>query len=117
MKCTDDPKRDAIGICTRCGKAVCPEDAVIINGKLYCKACAEKVKYEESHPKTLHRSIKNRFIAGVCGGIGEYLGIDPIIVRIIFVLLIFLPRWSGFFTMILIYLLLWIVMPEGAETK
>ena len=117
MKCTDDKERDAIGVCTRCGKAVCPKDAVIIDGKLYCKECAEKVRYEETHPKTLHRSLTNRAIAGVCGGLGEYLGIDPTVIRIIFVLLMFLPHFSGFFTMILIYILLWIVMPEGEHAK
>ncbi len=112
MKCYNDPKREAIGVCTRCGKAVCPEDSVVIDGKLYCKECAEKIKYEEEHPKTLHRSVRNRMIAGVCGGLGEYFGIDPTIVRIIFVLLVFIPH-VGVFTLLLLYVLLWLVMPEG----
>ena len=33
--------------------------------------------------KRLYRSRRNRWIAGVCGGIGEYFNIDPIIVRIL----------------------------------
>ena len=33
--------------------------------------------------KKLYRSRTNRWIAGVCGGIGEYLNIDPIIIRIL----------------------------------
>jgi len=37
--------------------------------------------------KKLLRSNKNKLIAGVCGGIGEYLDIDPTIVRIVFVVL------------------------------
>lgn len=38
-------------------------------------------------PKRLFRSTKNRMIAGVCGGIGEYLNIDPTIIRLLFVIL------------------------------
>ena len=34
-------------------------------------------------PKRLYRSQRNRIIAGVCGGIGEYFNIDPIIVRVL----------------------------------
>ena len=36
--------------------------------------------------KRLYRSSKNRIIAGVCGGIGEYFNIDPVIVRILAVI-------------------------------
>jgi len=35
------------------------------------------------HPRRLYRSRRNRWIAGVCGGIGEYFNIDPIIIRIL----------------------------------
>ena len=111
MKCYSDPSRDAVGVCTRCGKAICPEESVVIDGKLYCKECAEKIQEEEAHPKTLHRSATNRMLAGVCGGLGEYLGIDPTIIRIIFVLLLFVPK-IGILSMLLIYLLLWLIMPE-----
>ena len=38
-------------------------------------------------PKRLYRSRKNRWIAGVCGGIGEYLNIDPIIIRILAIII------------------------------
>ena len=38
-------------------------------------------------PKRLFRSRSNRMIAGVCGGIGEYFNIDPIIVRILAVVI------------------------------
>ena len=34
-------------------------------------------------PKRLYRSRSNRILAGVCGGIGEYFGIDPVIIRIL----------------------------------
>jgi phage shock protein PspC (stress-responsive transcriptional regulator) len=59
--------------------------------------------------KTLTRSKSNRMIAGVCAGLGDYLNIDPTIVRLLFVL--------GFFVfngaMLLIYLIMAIVTPEG----
>lgn len=58
--------------------------------------------------KTLTRSKSNRMIAGVCAGLGDYLNIDPTVVRLLFVL--------GFFTfngaMLLVYLIMAIVTPE-----
>ncbi len=61
----------------------------------------------------LYRSRTNRVIAGVCGGLGDYLGIDPTLIRLFFVLLV-LGKGAG----ILIYGVLWLVMPLapwGAE--
>lgn len=55
--------------------------------------------------KKLTRS-NNKMVGGVCAGIGEYLGIDPTIIRIIYVLMIF---FAGFG--ILLYLILWLIMP------
>lgn len=54
----------------------------------------------------LMRSRNDRMIAGVAGGIAHYLGVDPVIVRLAFVLLAF----SG--ASLLIYPLLWLVMPQ-----
>ncbi len=111
MKCYNDPRREAVGVCTRCGKAVCPEEAVIINGKLYCKECAKKIMEEEKQPKKLYRSATDRMIAGVCGGLAKYFNIDSTIVRIIFVFLIFIPR-GWFWFALLLYVLLWLIIPE-----
>ncbi|MEY8353755.1 PspC domain-containing protein [Lachnospiraceae bacterium 54-53] len=47
--------------------------------------------------KRLYRSVKNKVICGVCGGIGEYLRVDPVIIRLIWVLLMFLQPWRGLF--------------------
>ncbi len=58
--------------------------------------------------KELKRSRTNRMIAGVCGGIGEYLDIDPNVIRLIWVVLTVLTSGAG----ILIYLLAWLIMPE-----
>jgi phage shock protein PspC (stress-responsive transcriptional regulator) len=57
----------------------------------------------------LQRSRDQRIIAGVCGGIAEWLGWRPTLVRILFVLVSVL---SAAFPGILVYLLLWILMPK-----
>ena len=59
--------------------------------------------------ESLHRSTTNARSAGVCGGIAEYYGIDPTIVRVC-VLLLFLASPP---LMLLIYLLLALVIPRG----
>jgi len=59
-------------------------------------------------PKRLYRSVSDRKIAGVAGGLGEYFLIDPLLIRLIFVVLL-LAGGGGF----LIYLVLWIVTPEN----
>ena len=58
----------------------------------------------------LTRSSTNRWIAGVCGGIAEYLGVDPLVVRFGFILLV----WFGLSP--LIYLVLWVVLPSDQST-
>lgn len=58
--------------------------------------------------KRLMRSLSDKKVAGVCGGVGKYLGIDSTLVRIVMLLLAFLGG-SG----LLIYLIMWICMPEG----
>ncbi|MFW5955692.1 MAG: PspC domain-containing protein [Rhodothermales bacterium] len=59
--------------------------------------------------KRLTRSRYERIIAGVCGGLAEYFGWDPTLVRVGFVLLSLL---SAAFPGLIIYILLWIVIPE-----
>jgi phage shock protein PspC (stress-responsive transcriptional regulator) len=59
----------------------------------------------------LYRSTTDKVIGGVCGGLGDYLSIDPVIVRILFVLLAVFGG-SG----ILVYIILWIVIPEQVYT-
>ncbi len=60
----------------------------------------------------LHRSKNNRMIAGVMGGIAEYVGWSPNWVRILFVIISCL---SVAVPGILIYLVLWIVMPNATS--
>jgi len=64
-----------------------------------------------SKPKRLYRDPDNRVLGGVCGGIGQYFKIDPLIVRILFLVVFF-----GFGIGLLIYIILWIVVPEARTT-
>lgn len=57
----------------------------------------------------LVRSSKDRIIAGVCGGLAESLGWDPTLVRILYVVVSLV---SAAFPGILVYLILWVMMPE-----
>ena len=57
--------------------------------------------------KKLLRS-QDRMIAGVCGGLANYFDVDPTIVRLVYVLLTLFTVFSG----ILLYPVLWIIMPE-----
>ena len=61
----------------------------------------------------LLRSRRSRVIAGVCGGIAESLKWDPTLVRVIYVLVSIL---SAAFPGILVYVVLWVVMPEAPGT-
>ncbi len=59
----------------------------------------------------LYRSSSNRIIAGVCGGIADWLGWSPTMVRVLYVVGSIL---SVAFPGILVYVILWIVMPKGS---
>lgn len=51
---------------------------------------------------------RDRKIAGVCGGIAEWLGVDPTAVRVAYTLLTLFTAFSG----VVVYIVLWIVMPK-----
>ena len=60
----------------------------------------------------IHKSAGDKKLAGVCGGIAEWLGVDPMIIRLVFVLLV-LGWGSG----VLAYIACAVILPEGeAET-
>jgi len=62
--------------------------------------------------KRLYRSELNKVIAGVCGGLGDYLGIDPVFIRIFFILWTVLGEMG-----VLAYLILWVVMPTQSAAE
>lgn len=62
--------------------------------------------------RKLYRSRANSMIAGVCGGLGEYLNVDPNILRVVAVLLIF-AKGIGF----LAYIIAWAIVPRRPEME
>ena len=64
----------------------------------------------EGHP--LRRSRRHRIVAGVCGGLAEWLGWSPLLVRVLFVVIGALPFLSG----ILVYVVLWLLVPADDGT-
>jgi phage shock protein PspC (stress-responsive transcriptional regulator) len=59
-------------------------------------------------PRRLFRSSNNKVIGGVCGGLGEYFDIDPNVIRLISVLLVFFGGLS-----LWVYIIMWIVLPQS----
>ncbi len=64
--------------------------------------------------KKLYRSEKNKFWLGVLGGLGEYFNIDPVILRVAFVLLFV---FTGFIPGFIAYLLMAVVIPTKSKTS
>jgi phage shock protein C len=64
------------------------------------------------HQKRLYRSTQDRMFAGVCGGIAEYLDVDPTLVRLVFAALT-LMGGPG----IIIYIVLMLVVPEEPDKR
>jgi phage shock protein PspC (stress-responsive transcriptional regulator) len=58
--------------------------------------------------RRLHRSLTDRRIGGVCGGLAEYMDADPTAVRLVWALSFFCFGIGG-----LLYLIMWIVLPLG----
>ncbi len=65
--------------------------------------------------KTLHRSTTDRFIAGVCGGLAEYFGIPSWLIRVITIILFFVP--VPVLLIVAVYIVLWITVPENPSRK
>ena len=77
-----------------------------------------KQKTEDNQPeqetkirRRLYRDGESRVLGGVCSGLGAYFNIDPVILRIIFVLVLFMGGAS-----VPVYLILWIVVPKARTT-
>jgi phage shock protein C len=62
--------------------------------------------------KKLMRSA-DRVLGGVCGGLAEYFDFDPVLVRVAYAFLTFFTAFSG----VLLYLVLWIVMPDSKSLR
>jgi len=62
----------------------------------------------------LRRSRSDKMIAGVIGGLARYFGFDPTMARVLYVILSVI---SVAFPGILVYILLWVIMPEEGESS
>jgi len=95
--------------CSKCGKKN-PNDAS------YCKICGNSIKKDDTKAvehKRLYRSDDDKLLGGVCGGIAEYFDIEPIFVRIIFLIGLFFS--FGF--IIILYILFWIFVQKNPNHK
>lgn len=61
----------------------------------------------QKEPKRLYRNTTNKILAGVCSGVGDYFSIDPVIIRLLWVVLTIFGG-AG----LLIYIIAWIIIPE-----
>ncbi len=60
--------------------------------------------------RRLYRSRRERIVGGVAGGLAEYVGLDPVVIRLLFILLVVATGWG-----VLLYLIMLIVVPEEPE--
>jgi phage shock protein PspC (stress-responsive transcriptional regulator) len=82
-----------------------PEDIADEEGK------SARDKFSSSGYHRMYRDPDHRIIGGVCAGMGAYWDIDPVILRVIFVALVFAGGLGA-----LVYLILWIILPEAKTT-
>ncbi len=63
------------------------------------------------HEKKLYRSRRNRVVGGVCGGLGEYFEVDPVLIRVLSIVGAFITSGLLLFG----YVIAWIIIPEKVE--
>ena len=91
--------------CTSCGREMASEDA-------FCPKCgtasgaAPTVRAAAAPHQRLMRSVRNKKVAGVCGGFANYFGMDVTLVRVLWLLTVLCVG-----TGILAYIVCWIIMP------
>ncbi len=67
-----------------------------------------RICYTPTMEKRLYRSQKDKVIAGVCGGIAVHLNVDPVLVRLVYILLTF---GTGLGPGLIVYFIAWIIIP------
>ncbi len=78
----------------------------------FCCQCGTALVTPARHGKKLTRSRQDRKIAGVCGGVAEYMELDSTLVRLLWVMLAIFGGWG-----LIGYVIAWILMPNPPEPK
>ena len=89
--------------CSHCGREIADSSS-------YCSSCGARQQQKGSY-KQLTLSATDSKIAGVCGGIAEYLDVDPTVVRLIWLVLSVVP--GGIVGGLVAYLVAWIIIPKA----
>lgn len=83
-----------------------------------CKHCGSMLN-EELHEtsaglasKRITRSSTEKILGGVCGGFGNYLGVDPTLLRVIWIIVV---CFTAILPGVLTYLLLWLIIPKDTD--
>lgn len=91
--------------CTHCG-------GEISDSSNYCPSCGGRQRHAAR--KVLTLSATDKKLAGVCGGLAEYLDVDSTVVRLIWVALSLVP--GGIIGGAVVYALAWIIIPKAPES-
>ncbi len=86
----------------------------IVDESVYCAFCGTRQQGDRPQDhRRLRRSISEKRIAGVCGGLAEYFDVDVSLIRLAWVVLTIIP--GAIFFGVLAYLAAWVLMPENKE--
>jgi phage shock protein C len=117
MPCVVHPDRETVASCVVCGNLICEACDVAMAGKHYCRRClaqAERVPAGTAPSgsggvRRLTRSTRDSMLAGVCGGLAVYGGLDPVLVRVLYAVITLL---TGIVLGLIAYLVMALLVPK-----
>ena len=123
MPCAVHPDRETVASCVVCGNLNCEGCDVVMAGKHYCRHClaqAERMPAGAGRPaaagspRRLTRSTRDRMLAGVCGGMAAYGGLDPVLVRVLYAVITLL---TGIVLGLIAYFVMAMLVPNEDTTS